>query len=411
MRVTLPSRSETNGAHRQAGIVHGRSAARFGTAPLSRRPAGGGAARGEHGRQAAHLRRRRAGVGKTYEMLQQAAAPSAAKASTSSSASSRPMAARRPKPCSKGCEIIPRKSVAYRGQTVDEMDLDAVIARHPGSVLVDELAHTNAPGSRHPKRYLDVEELLARGIDVYTTVNIQHIESLNDVIAQITGSPGARDRAGLGLRPCRCHRTRRYHARRSDPAPQAKARSMCRTRRSARSQHFFSPENLTALRELALRRTAERVDEQLLSADAGARNSRGHGRPASASSSASARTRARAGLVRYAKRLSDRLHAPFVALAVETPRTAQLSEEERDRIADTLRLAQALGGEAATIPGGDRRIADDVIGLCPGQQRHPDHPGEIDAFALVRDPSRLGGARSRPQRRQHQRPRHRRRTE
>src|SRR5262249_34496280 len=85
-----------------------------------------------------------------------------------------------------GLEIIPRKRLEYRGQWLEEMDLDAVIARHPQIVLGDEPAHTNAPGSRHPKRYLDVDELLARGIDVYTTVNIQHIESLNDVVAQIT---------------------------------------------------------------------------------------------------------------------------------------------------------------------------------------------------------------------------------
>ena len=86
-----------------------------------------------------------------------------------------------------GLEIIPRKHIDYRGQTLDEMDIDAIIARRPQLALVDELAHTNAPGSRHPKRYLDVEELLNCGIDVYTTINIQHIESLNDVVAQITG--------------------------------------------------------------------------------------------------------------------------------------------------------------------------------------------------------------------------------
>ncbi len=86
----------------------------------------------------------------------------------------------------KGFEVIPKKRSLYKGHVVAEMDLDAILQRHPALALVDELAHTNAEGSRHPKRYLDVEELLAAGIDVYTTVNIQHIESLNDVIAQIT---------------------------------------------------------------------------------------------------------------------------------------------------------------------------------------------------------------------------------
>ena len=86
-----------------------------------------------------------------------------------------------------GLEVIPRRRIDYRGHTLEEVDLDAVLARRPAVVLVDELAHTNAPGSRHPKRYLDVEELLAAGIDVYTTINIQHVESLNDNVAQITG--------------------------------------------------------------------------------------------------------------------------------------------------------------------------------------------------------------------------------
>src|SRR5882724_5874431 len=85
-----------------------------------------------------------------------------------------------------GIETVPRKQVEYKGRTLDEMDLDAVLARRPALVLVDELAHTNAPGSRHAKRYQDVEELLAAGIDVYSTLNIQHVESLNDIVAQIT---------------------------------------------------------------------------------------------------------------------------------------------------------------------------------------------------------------------------------
>ena len=96
------------------------------------------------------------------------------------------MAGRRPRRCCTGLEVLPRKRLDYKDQTLQEMDLDALIARRPQIALVDELAHTNAPGSRHPKRYLDVEELLSHGIDVYTAVNIQHIESLNDVVAQIT---------------------------------------------------------------------------------------------------------------------------------------------------------------------------------------------------------------------------------
>ncbi len=96
-----------------------------------------------------------------------------------------------------GLEIIPRRQVEYKGRMLQEMDLDAILARRPTLVLVDELAHTNAPGSRHPKRYADVEELLAAGIDVYSTMNVQHVESLNDVVARITRIRGARDGARL----------------------------------------------------------------------------------------------------------------------------------------------------------------------------------------------------------------------
>ena len=111
------------------------------------------------------------------------------------SASSKRTGARRRRPCSTASRSFPAERIEYKGQWLEEMDLDAIIARRPQIALVDELAHTNAPGSRHPKRYLDVEELLNRGIDVYTTVNIQHIESLNDVVAQITACACAR--------PCR----------------------------------------------------------------------------------------------------------------------------------------------------------------------------------------------------------------
>ena len=125
------------------------------------------------------------GVGKTYEMLQSARAKLKSGADvvvgvveTHGRIETQALL--------EGLEVLPRKRIVYRDQTIEEMDLDALIARRPQLALVDELAHTNAPGSRHPKRYLDVEELLDRGIDVYTAVNIQHIESLNDVVAQIT---------------------------------------------------------------------------------------------------------------------------------------------------------------------------------------------------------------------------------
>jgi two-component system sensor histidine kinase KdpD len=258
-----------------------------------------------------------------------------------------------------GLETIPRKSVVYRGQPILEMDLDAVIARAPRIVLVDELAHTNAVGSRHPKRYLDVEEILGSGIDVYTTVNIQHIESLNDVIAQITGVR-VRETVPDSIFD-RADAIELVDVTPDDLIQRLKEGKVYLPQQAERAlAHFFSPTNLTALRELALRRTADRVDEQLL-AQMQARAISGPWAAGERILVCISEDPRGASLVRYAKRLSERLHAPFVALSVESLRTAQLGEEDRDRIADTLRLAQALGGDSATIPGGTRRIADDIL--------------------------------------------------
>jgi two-component system, OmpR family, sensor histidine kinase KdpD len=261
-----------------------------------------------------------------------------------------------------GLEVIPRRRIDYRGQWLEEMDLDAIVARKPQIVLVDELAHTNAPGSRHPKRYLDVEELLNRGINVYSTVNVQHIESLNDVVAQITS---IRVRETVPDRVFdRADSVELVDLTPDDLIERLKEGKVYVPKQAERAlEHFFSPANLTALRELALRRTAERVDEQLLSH---MQEHAIHGPWAAGERilvCVSEDPRA-AGLVRYAKRLADRLHAPWTALSVETHRSLQLTDEQRDRIADTLRLGESLGGEAITIPSGGRRIADDVVNFA-----------------------------------------------
>src|SRR3954468_4024328 len=298
------------------------------------------------------------GVGKTYEMLQSAHARKMAGADvvvgvveTHGRAETEALV--------RGLEVIPRRRIAYKDQILEEMDLDAVIARRPKLVLVDELAHTNVAGSRHPKRYLDVEELLSQGIDVYTAVNIQHIESLNDVVAQITHvrvretvPDSVFDRADaielIDLTP-------------DDLIQRLREGKVYVPKQAERAlEHYFSPGNLTALRELALRRTAERVDEQLLThMQANAIDG-----PWAAGERIlvciSEDPRA-AGLVRYTKRLADRLHAQWTAISIETRRSLQLTDEQRDRLADTMRLAEALGGEALTVPGVGRRIADDVI--------------------------------------------------
>jgi two-component system sensor histidine kinase KdpD len=257
----------------------------------------------------------------------------------------------------KGFETLPKKRILYKGQVLAEMDLDAILQRRPRLVLVDELAHTNAPGSRHPKRYLDVEELLSAGIDVYSTLNVQHIESLNDVVAKITHvhvretvPDSIIDRADevelIDLTPeDLIQRLREGKVYMPAQAEQA-------------VRNYFVPGNLTALRELALRRTAQRVDEQMVDfmrahAIAG---------PWEASERVLVCVSENPGspsLIRYARRLADRLHASWGAIHIETTKSHRLSEAQRDRIAEALRLAQRLGAQAVTIPAAD--AADGIV--------------------------------------------------
>ena len=258
-----------------------------------------------------------------------------------------------------GLEIVPRRLVEYKGRSLEEMDLDGVIARRPQIALVDELAHTNAPGSRHPKRYLDVEEILNSGIDVYTTVNIQHIESLNDVVAQIT-RVRVRETVPDAIFD-RAESVELVDLTPEDLIERLKEGKVYIPQQAERAlEHFFSPANLTALRELALRRTAERVDEQLLT-EMQARAIQGPWAAGERVLVCVSEDPRSAGLVRATKRLADRIHAPWTAVYFETARSAQLNDQERDRIADTLRLAMNLGGETVTVPGGARRLADDII--------------------------------------------------
>ena len=258
-----------------------------------------------------------------------------------------------------GMEIIPRREVDYKGHKLEEMDLDAILKRRPGLVLVDELAHTNAPGSRHPKRYLDAEELVAAGIDVYSTLNIQHVESLNNVIAQITRIrvretvpdsvlDNADDIEAVDIAP-------------DDLIQRLREGKVYVPRQAERAlRNFFSAGNLTALRELTLRRTAQRVDEQLLShmQSHAIRGPWAAGERILVCVSEDPRS---AALVRYAKRMADRLHASWTALYVETAGSLQFSEEKHDNIAEVLRLAERLGADPITIPGGGRFIADDIL--------------------------------------------------
>ncbi len=250
-----------------------------------------------------------------------------------------------------GLEVIPRRNIVYKGRVLTEMDLDAILARRPRLVLVDELAHTNAPESRHPKRYLDVEELLAAGIDVYTTVNIQHIESLNDVVARITHTrvretvpdsiiDNADDIEVIDLTP-------------DDLIARLREGKVYIGDRAARAiDNYFSRGNLTALRELALRRTAQRVDAQMVD------YMRSHAieGPWPAGERLLVAIDGAVGgaaLVRRARRFAEHLRAPWTALHVETSRDLRADETERNGVAEVLQLATRLGGVAVTLPGED----------------------------------------------------------
>jgi two-component system sensor histidine kinase KdpD len=256
-----------------------------------------------------------------------------------------------------GIEVLPRRRVEYRGTQLEEMDVDAVVARKPRLVLVDELAHTDAPGSRHPKRYQDVEELLAAGLDVYTTLNIQHIESLNDAVSQITGVKvretipdrvldEAEDIEIVDLPP---DELLRRLADGKVYIPEQAARAV---------ERFFRKGNLTALREMVLRRAASRVDDQMRSYmqlraipgpwPAGERLLVCVG-PGPLS----------ARLLRAARRLADELKADWHALYVETPPSARQPSAGRDAVSENLRLAESLGAKVAMRTG--QSIADTVV--------------------------------------------------
>ena len=260
-----------------------------------------------------------------------------------------------------GLEVMARRRVAYKTGFIDEMDLDALLARHPQLALVDELAHSNAPGSRHPKRWMDVRELLEAGIDVATTINVQHVESLNDVVASITRIrvretvpddviDQADDIELVDLTP-------------SDLIQRLNDGKVYVSQTATRAiGNFFSPGNLTALRELALRRTAQRVDAQL----------RDHMRanaivgpwPAGERVLVCVTRRgADTDLVRYGRRMAELLHAPWTALHVQTDDA--LSEAERTQVAAQMRLAESLGAEAVTIPG--RAVAAEVLSYARAQ--------------------------------------------
>ncbi len=267
-----------------------------------------------------------------------------------------------------GLDILPYKIVEYRSAVLKELDLDAALSKAPELILVDELAHTNAPGMRHAKRWQDIAELLAAGIDVYTTLNVQHLESVNDIVERATGVKvretlpdsvfqNADEVQLVDLPPEKL----------IERLQEGKIYTPDRT--AAALQHFFSIGNLLALRELALRRTADRINQDIDTLRLG---------------TAAARTAAvserilvcvgpspfSANLVRTAARMAAAWKAPWIAVYVETAKSPGLSEADRQRVARTLELAEQLGGQAVTLSG-----------------LHPDQ--EIIAYARSRHVARI----------------------
>ena len=253
-----------------------------------------------------------------------------------------------------GLETLPMKEIEYRGKPLREFDLDAALKRRPALILIDELAHTNVKGSRHPKRWQDVDELLAAGIDVYTTVNVQHLESLNDVVGTITGiriretvPDKVFDQADevvlVDITPDEL--LQRLHDGKIYFSHQAKSAI----------DNFFRKGNLIALRELSLRRTADRVDDQMRTY----RRERSIEAVWQTKENLLVCVGPQPGaekVIRGASRLASELGVEWHAVYVETPELQRLPSVERERILHTLRLAHELGAQTATLAGQDAAV-------------------------------------------------------
>ena len=299
------------------------------------------------------------GVGKTYAMLE---------------AARRELASGRDVVCgyvethgrketdalAEGLPVIPRLSVEYRGVALTEMDLDAVLMRRPQLVLVDEFAHTNAPGSRHPKRYQDVLELLEAGMDVFTTLNVQHVESRAEAVHQITGVTIRETLPDTALDGAEFELV---------DLPPEELRARLRAGKvyipeSARAaqEHFFRPGNLSALRELALRFAAEHVGQDVLAY----RQAHGISDPWKSGQRllvAISPSPTSAALVRWTRRLAGELQAPWIAVYVELPQP--LNEDEQTRLAGHLALARELGAQVITTTDAD--VAQGILRVAREQ--------------------------------------------
>jgi two-component system sensor histidine kinase KdpD len=320
------------------------------------------------------------GVGKTYEMLR-AARRRKAEGGDVVVGVVETHGRRETQALLRGMEVMARRPIDYRERTLLEFDLDAAIARKPQLLLVDEYAHSNVPGSRHPKRWQDVEEVLAAGIDVWTTLNVQHLESLKEVVWKITGvrqretvPDGALSRADeielIDITPSELRER------------MAEGKVYLGDTARLAAERFFKPENLTALRELALRRAAQTVDDQLI----GAMKRAGVEGPWAAGErilvlvgpdvSAGA-------LVRTGRRLSDMMmDAPWTVAHVERPNAPAVSAARQAKLNEALKLAEQLGGSTVVLTGDDlvasaldyarrNNVTQIVVGKSTRRRRNP----------------------------------------
>ena len=274
-----------------------------------------------------------------------------------------------------GLEVLSCREVDYRGIRLREFDLDGALARRPQLILVDELAHSNAPGCRHTKRYQDVEELLQAGINVYTTVNVQHLESLNDLVTSITGIV-VNERIPDHVFD-RANQVELVDIAPADLEKRLEEGKIYRQRQAKQAlENFFTAENLPALREIAMRRTADQLNRTAVQEKKGkAARAGDHILICLASAPSNAK------VIRAAARMSEAFHSGFTALFVQTPETKELSGENIKRLRSNLRLAEQLGAQIATVYGADpaEQIAEyarvsGITKIVMGRVNHRQHP-------------------------------------
>ena len=274
-----------------------------------------------------------------------------------------------------GLEVLPNQMIDYRGIQLREFDLDQALQRKPQLILVDELAHNNAQGCRHTKRYQDVEELLQAGINVYTTVNVQHLESLNDLVSSITGvtvneriPDHVFDRASqvelVDIEP-------------NELVKRLQAGKVYRERQAKQAlQNFFTTENLAALREIAMRRTADQLNRSAVH-EGNQKSARAGEHILICLSSAPSNAK----VIRTAARMADAFHSGFTALFVQTPETKELSGENMKRLRSNLHLAEQLGAQIPTVYGTDPAVqiaeyaqVSGVTKIVMGRINHKQNP-------------------------------------